>query len=212
MSKILLANQTVAPDTPASGRTAVYSKSDGLYIRDDSGDEYALLPVPGSPSTGDLIYFNGSSWVRLAVGSQGAVLHVNSGLPAWTTLNGFALESWGNDNVASTTATRYMSPGYESTVAGTVAPSYPITRSVTAQRLFVKHGTPSGNGEPIVYTVRKNGTPTALSVSLASTGSTGSDTTHSVAFAAGDAIDIEITKASGIVASPSQVTAALELV
>lgn len=56
-----------APSTPASGYTAVYAKTDKrLYIKDDAGNEYVLLPAtgaskitvgtssPGSPTTGDL--------------------------------------------------------------------------------------------------------------------------------------------------------------
>jgi len=36
-------------------------------------------------ATGDLIYFDGTDWVRLAKGSDGDVLTMVAGLPAWVT-------------------------------------------------------------------------------------------------------------------------------
>jgi len=38
-----------------------------------------------SQATGDLIYFDGTDWVRLAKGSDGDVLTMVAGLPAWVT-------------------------------------------------------------------------------------------------------------------------------
>lgn len=56
-----------APSTPSSGYTAVYAKTDKrLYIKDDAGNEYVLLPAsgtsklsvsgtaPSSPTTNDV--------------------------------------------------------------------------------------------------------------------------------------------------------------
>ena len=36
-------------------------------------------------STGDLMYYSGSAWVRLGIGSAGQLLKVNAGLPSWQT-------------------------------------------------------------------------------------------------------------------------------
>ena len=41
----------------------------------------ALLAT--SQATGDTIYFNGTSWVRLGVGTTGQTLTVAAGLPSW---------------------------------------------------------------------------------------------------------------------------------
>ncbi len=38
-----------------------------------------------SQATGDLIYFDGSNWVRLAIGTTGQTLKVAGGIPTWTT-------------------------------------------------------------------------------------------------------------------------------
>ena len=39
--------------------------------------------VAASEATGDLLYFNGSAWVRLAIGTAGQVLTVAGGVPTW---------------------------------------------------------------------------------------------------------------------------------
>lgn len=45
--------------------------------------------VAGLPTVdieeGDLVYYDGSAWVRLAIGSASQVLQVSSGIPAWAT-------------------------------------------------------------------------------------------------------------------------------
>jgi hypothetical protein len=35
--------------------------------------------------TGDIAYFDGTDWVRLAAGSEGDVLTIVEGVPAWVT-------------------------------------------------------------------------------------------------------------------------------
>jgi hypothetical protein len=74
----------------------------------------------------------------------------------------------------------------------------------------VRHNTTAGNGNAIVYTLRKNGSAQALTVSLASTGADGSDTSNSVTVAAGDLVDIEVTKASSIATSPSDIMVSVQ--
>jgi len=86
MSKILLANQSAAPDTPAAGKTAIFTKSGGLYIRKDDGSEYAQMAAPGSPSAGDILYWNGSAWTSLALGTQGHVLQAGASAPEYAEL------------------------------------------------------------------------------------------------------------------------------
>jgi hypothetical protein len=46
----------------------------------------AAMSIPGQV-TGDLVYYNGTSWVRRAIGSTGNVLSVVAGLPTWSALN-----------------------------------------------------------------------------------------------------------------------------
>lgn len=47
MSKILLQEEAGTPSTPGSGKWAVYFKSDGIYIIDDTGAEHGPLEVSG---------------------------------------------------------------------------------------------------------------------------------------------------------------------
>lgn len=124
---------------------------------------------------------------------------------------GGAVLLWGNSSVASTTTTRYLNPGFSDTgLAPTSAVQWRTPRAGTAKNLRIRHNTTAGNGNAIVYTVRKNNVATALTVSLASTSSDGSDLVNTVSFATGDLIDIEITKAAGVGASPDDVVAVAE--
>jgi hypothetical protein len=122
--------------------------------------------------------------------------------------------AWGNNSVGGTTSTRYLDPwGAQNQIAGTdgtTNPRHVAVRAGTLRNLYARHGNPDGNGNDIVYTVRVNGIATALTVTLASTGSQASDTVNSVAVVAGDNVDVEITKAAGIGNSPDGVTVQAE--
>jgi hypothetical protein len=117
---------------------------------------------------------------------------------------------FGNGSVSSTTTTRYLTPGFENDLAGLSAQQVAVTRVGTIKHLYVRHNTPGGNGNAVVYTVRKNGAAQSVTVSLASTGTSGSDVANSFVVAAGDTLDIEVTKAASIGASPDNITAMLE--
>jgi hypothetical protein len=119
---------------------------------------------------------------------------------------------WGNDTINSSTTTRYLSPGYSSAAAGTTPIQYRVPVVCTLRNLYVRQNTGAGNGNAIVYTVRKNGVATALTCSLASTANDGNDVAHTVAFAQGDLIDVVITKAASVGTSPSAVVASVELI
>ena len=162
-------------------------------------------PVVPAPVSGDRYYntaakewrwFDGAVWI--AYGSSGAV--------------GASPLILGANSVSATTTIRYLYPGYSSNLAQTTLAQFPVPRAGTLMNLFILHNAPAGNGNAIVYTVRKNGVATALAVTLASTGSLGSDLANSVAVVAGDLIDIEVTKALGIGSTPNHVVAMMELV
>jgi hypothetical protein len=85
-----------------------------------------------------------------------------------------------------------------------------MPRAGLLRNFGIRHNTPAGNGNAVVYTVRQNGVATALSVSLISTGSDGFDLANSVSFAAGDLVDIEVTKAADIANGVLNVVASLE--
>lgn len=119
---------------------------------------------------------------------------------------------WGDNSVATSTTTRYLTPGYDDGIAETSPTQILAPRSGTLRNMRVLHNGTSGNGNPIVYTLRINGVASALSVSLASTAAVGSDLVSTVAVLAGDRIDVEITKAASVGSSPSNVTLSIEYV
>ena len=118
--------------------------------------------------------------------------------------------AWGNSGVSATTTTRYLTPWYDDSLAKTSAVQFRVTRAGTIRKLRVRHNSPAGNGNAIVYTLRVEGVATALSVSMASTDADGSDLVNSVAVNDGDRIDIEVTKAASTGASPSDILAVVE--
>ena len=75
--------------------TALANSSAGQFIRKESGslvnatlaETITLANLSdvtiSSVAQGDLIYYNGSGWVNLSVGSSGQVLTISGGLPAW---------------------------------------------------------------------------------------------------------------------------------
>lgn len=118
---------------------------------------------------------------------------------------------FGAGSVSSTTTTRYLWPGFEGGIAQIAPVQFRLTRAGTLKSLRVHHNSPAGNGNNIVYTVRKNGVATTLTCTLASTAADGSDLVNSVSFAAGDLVDIRITKGASVGAAPNDVTATVEV-
>lgn len=120
---------------------------------------------------------------------------------------------WGNNSISGTTTTRYLSPGYDSSMAPTTPVQFAVPCAGTISRLYIKHNAAGGNSNPVVYTVRKNGVATALTVSVNADSTTvTADTTNSFTVAAGDVIGIEVTKASSIGSSPVDVLASVQFV
>jgi len=121
-----------------------------------------------------------------------------------------AVLAWGNASVAASTATRYLSPWWEDSTAPLAPLQWRVPRAGTLRNMRVRHNSLVGNGNAIVYTLRVNGVATLLAVSLASTAADGSDLVDSVVVAAGDLIDIEVTKALSIGAGGVDVAASME--
>jgi len=116
---------------------------------------------------------------------------------------------FGADQVSSTTSIRYLYPGYSAAIAQTSPIPQRVSRSGTMKNMYIAQ-IGDGNGTNLTYTLRINESPTALAVTLASTDSTGSNIVDQVAIAAGDLIDIEVTKAGGLGSSPDEVTCNIE--
>jgi len=123
---------------------------------------------------------------------------------------------FGADSVGTTTTTRYPFAGYSDQLAETSPHRMVITEDGTIQDMYVLHGLTAGNGNDIVYTlwVDDGGGPvdTGITVTLASTSSLGSDTVNTYAVTSGDLVYCEVTKAAGVVTSPTNVQISFEIV
>ena len=92
--------QGSAPSTPATGKWRLFTKADGLYIVEDTGDVHGPFPYSSlsnpMTSTGDVIYSSDGSGTpaRLAAGSDGEVLTLASGIPSWAAAGGGSSDTW----------------------------------------------------------------------------------------------------------------------
>lgn len=83
--KILNKNERNPITAPTNNQVPVYNSSTDVV---DWGTAPSTTPTNlniSGQTTGDIIYFNGTIWIRLAVGSASQVLTVTSGIPSWTT-------------------------------------------------------------------------------------------------------------------------------
>jgi len=55
-----------------------------VYQRDATNSSWHKVGYL-NPATGDLLYWNGTDWTRLAIGSTAQVMTVSGGLPSWAT-------------------------------------------------------------------------------------------------------------------------------
>ncbi|MFA8301208.1 MAG: hypothetical protein ACEPOV_13660 [Hyphomicrobiales bacterium] len=78
---------TVADELPdqttSSGKILSTDGTNALWIDNNDNDSTNELELPASPSSGDIIYYNGTSWVSLPKGQDGQVLMLDSSVPSW---------------------------------------------------------------------------------------------------------------------------------
>lgn len=110
--------------------------------------------------------------------------------------------TWGADSIAATADTRYLTPGFSPTTAGTAVLEFAAARAGTLRNLFARwNAAPGGaNGNAVDVKVRINGVDTALVVSRAANAGVGqsSNLVNTVAVAQGDRIAVVVTKALAI--------------
>lgn len=163
-------------------------------------------------------YSVGSLWINRATGAVYRCLDSTTGAAVWGFMgpraDSAAVLAWGNASVGGTTADRFMDPwGAQNQIAGTdglTQPRHVAVRDGVLRNLFVRHGNPDGNGSNITYTVRVNGAPTPLSVTLPSTQDQESNLAIEVPVVRGVNIGLIVTKVSGIGNSPDGVTVQCE--
>jgi hypothetical protein len=117
---------------------------------------------------------------------------------------------FGADALTATTTTRYLYPGYSNSLAQVTPVQYRVPRSGVIRNMRVRQNTTAGNGNTIVYTFRKNAAAQTLTATLASTATDGSDLINSFPVAAGDLLDVAVTKALNIAGSPTDIVVTAE--
>jgi hypothetical protein len=118
---------------------------------------------------------------------------------------------FGANSIASTTAPRWLYPGYSDQLAQTTVIRMVAPTAGTLRNLRVYHNQAAGNGNLILYRVFVAAVGTSLQVSMASTATQGSDLVNSAAVSAGSTIDIEVTKALSIGSTPGDIVATMEM-
>lgn len=122
---------------------------------------------------------------------------------------------WGSESVAQSTSDRYLDPGYSDHLARLAiadGPRWTAPRPGTLKNLYVNIGDPSTDADPIVYTVLINGVVPigTLTVSVPGNVATGSDLANTVAVAAGDLVDIRVSKAAPVAPAIDEVVVTME--
>lgn len=130
-----------------------------------------------------------------------------------TTVNKGGALVWGADSILTSTAARYLYPGFEASNAG-VVDEYKIRapRAGIVRNLEVTHNSPSTSSLLVIYTFLRNGASTSLSVTIAGNATTGVDISNEVGVALGDELSIIVTKSSVVSPSVKLVTVTAELV
>lgn len=92
-------------------------------------------------------------------------------------------------------STRYYRPGTATLSATEVQLEF--FQACTVWGLGVNCGTGPGGTKTEVWTVRKNGVDTTLTVSITGAAVTGNDFAHPISFAAGDKVSIKVVTTAG---------------
>lgn len=110
---------------------------------------------------------------------------------AWKGMTPSVLSGSSGSVTLGSGATNYV--GVAIVNATETAVSFPIPFACTISKLYVAVSTAPTAGKSWAFTVRKNAADTAVTCSVADAAIAGSDTSNSVAFAAGDLFAIEST-------------------
>lgn len=195
------------PAIPSVNREAGVS----VIVKETSGT--AGLTV--APLGGDTI--DGSA-AAVAVPPGGAIRFVSDGVNNWIQAAVYgSLAStlvWGASSIAAAADTRFLPPGFDTATAPLFAESgFRASHAGLLDNFRVRHNSPAGNGNVVLYDVLVNGVAQLVNVPLA-TGAAGdaSDLVTTVALAAGDLLQVTASKALGIGAGGVNVTFACDFV
>lgn len=193
----------ISPEVPGSGGAA--SLPDLTDVSD------TVTPGKGSVLVGD-----GSLYREQLAGLDGQVLVYDSSQPTGVraaTIAAVGRDSlvFGAGSVLSSTRTRYLYAGYSDRQAELAPIQVPSPRTGVIQDLRIFQNIPGAGSNPITYRIRVGGVGTSLNVVLAANALSGATLGSPVPVLAGQGIDIEVTKALPIGASPDNIVAIVEV-
>lgn len=170
-----------------------------------------LFTGTGSPE-GVVTARGGSIYLRTDGGQSSTLYYKESGTGStgWVAV-GASMDVFGTGSIGTAATALYLAPGWTA-AAGATEIQFAVTRPGTIRNLYVNQGI-AGDAVTNVYTVRKNGVDTVLTVSTGNdVAGVASDTTHSFTVVAGDLISISVAKSGVPAAGAQNVVATLELV
>lgn len=113
----------------------------GFYI--DNGTKW-IAAVPKAVSPGDLMYWDGSSWIPITAGQPGQLLQLNgSGIPVWTGAGYAVMTTTATSGLTATTA---VSGGNISSDAGNAVTARGVCWATTPNPTIAGSKTTDGTG------------------------------------------------------------------
>ena len=177
-------SSNVAVSVNPSGDVDV-SNAGAFTVQDNSvdGTDIAL----GSDAIGDVLYYDGTNWVRLAAGTDGKYLETNgAAAPTWTYPSKTTF--FASFSVASGVTQRGIYNASEA--ADPEAFFVDVPFAGVLKNLYVRTNSTAAN--TIVAVARKGQSDQALTATIATTELAASDTSNTVTFAAGDDLSFSI--------------------
>lgn len=221
IESVLLDLLTTDPATPADGQVWYNTTYRQLRVQHAGvtkiiydlkcNFESAVDPTASNDRTQN--YSIGSRWINTVSGHEFVCVNDTATAAVWVrTTCGSPMLQWGNDGITITTTTRYLTPGYGNGNALVTAIQFRVPRAGTIRNLRVHHSIVGAGTNTVAYTLRKNSANQTLTCSVAANASDANDMTNSFAVAAGDLLDVVVTKAANLGGSPQNITATVEYV
>lgn len=110
---------------------------------------------------------------------------------------GVGVLCFGNASTAADTTARYLRPFFSSAAADTTEVKIRVPAAGRVSGLYVQSSSATA-GDTTVITVRKNGSDTALTCTVAAAGTQAADATNSFTVVAGDAISVKVVSGASI--------------
>lgn len=118
---------------------------------------------------------------------------------------------FGNNAIGTSTSSRYLSPGYENSLAQTSVIQLRSSVFGILKNFYIRHNSVGTGINNIIYSLRINNVVSSLIITMLPTSSDGSNLVNEEIINVGDLIDILVTKSGTIGSSPQDIIATLEV-